>query len=105
MPGFWHRTMSLVREQLRGSLQEIEQKTKQLGGNPETNLRGESHSGLVAVQGETVVAADVSKEPPGSHRSALTVEGLKALISLPLRSKEIASSGRLPADEKIAGFV
>ncbi|MFC1956214.1 hypothetical protein ACFLWZ_06855 [Chloroflexota bacterium] len=103
--GLLAQNYELVRERLRGSQQEIEKKTKQLRGNPETNLRGEGHSRLVAVQGEAVVAADVSKEPPVRHRSELTVERLKALISLPLRSKEIASSGRLPADEEIAGFV
>jgi len=49
---------------------------------------GQGVSGMAAQRGETLVVEDVSRDPRVSRRPLVAEEGLKAFISVPLKSKE-----------------
>lgn len=49
---------------------------------------GEGVAGMAAQRGETLVVEDVSQDPRVSRRPLVDEEGLKAFVSVPLKSKE-----------------
>ena len=49
---------------------------------------GEGIAGRVAQSGKSVLLEDISADPRAAHPDLLRTEGLKALISVPLRAKE-----------------
>jgi len=51
---------------------------------------GEGIAGKVAQSGRSVLLEDISKEPDAARPALINVEGLKAFISVPLRSKDKA---------------